>query len=199
LTVANDSTVSGPGYFNVFPPLLLNVPPQSQNLTALVSAPTVSGTPTTITWNGGSGALELFAFAAGTSPDAATRTAVALGDIVTVDWAGGAFTFAPAPGGPATGIEVAFTPNVPVDTQIGLVVGPGSILVPRQANPSPLTLTPNLSPVATVTFGTAYQWPGPDVSDISKSQAVTFKPSSASPVLAAQITIGSDNLIVQNG
>lgn len=197
LTATNESTVPGVQYFSVFPPALKNPPPKSQTLTALVSDPTNQGDATTLTWNGGSGALALFALIEGANPDAAKRTPVGLGDTVAVAWVDGAFTVTPAAGGPANAIEVTFAAGVPGRGQIGLVVGPAPILVPIPAGLPALTLEPDLSPTVTVIFGTPFQLPQPDQSDVSKAAVVTF--TSTSPTAIAQIKIGLDNLIVQVG
>ena len=184
LKATNDSSLSGSRYFNVFPPILTNIAANSQILTALVSAPTSEAEPTAMmTWKGGSSALALFAFPADASPDAAPRTPVALADTVVVDWANGAFTLTPAPGGPANGIEVTFTTAVPVETQIGLVVGPGAILLQLPVGPSPLTLMPDLSATATVVFGTAFQWP---VSPFLMSAGRRSSSSSPGPQIRAR-------------
>lgn len=86
---------------------------------------------------------------------------------------------------------------MPGDSRIGLVVGPGAVLVPLMNGYSPMTLIPDLSPAATVVFGTAYQWPAPADSDVSRSQGITFKPTSATTV-TAHITVGPENTIVQD-
>lgn len=200
LTATNESTVPGVQYFSVFPLALKNPPPKSQTLTALVSDPTKQGEATTLTWNGGSGALALFALIEGASPDAAERMPVALGDTVAVAWVDGAFTVTATAGGPANAIEVTFAPGVAAGGQIGLVVGPAPILVPIPAGLSSLTLEPDLSPTATVVFGTAFQFPQPDESDVSKPATITFEQdetTSASTPASAQIKVGLDNQIVE--
>lgn len=201
LTATNQSSARAEGYFNVYPSLLTDPPANAQTPLALVSDETAKGKATTMTWQGGSAALALFAMATGTTPAAAPRTSVVLGTTVAVDWANGAFTLSPAAGDLADSIVILFTPSVPTETSIGLVVGPGAILVRRAAGESTLTLTPDLSPTATVEFGTAFQFPAGDFSDVSPSQGITFKlaGSSAAPVGNASIEVGSDNLIIQNG
>lgn len=202
LTATNASTVKGVQYFSVFPPALKNPPPKSQTLTALVSDPTKQGDATTLTWNGGSAALALFALIEGASPDVAERTPVALGDTVAVAWIDGAFTVTPAAGGPANAIEVTFAPGVPGGGQLGLVVGPAPILVPIPAGLSALTLEPDLSPTVTVIFGTPFQLPKPDQSDVSKTATITFEQdtaTNASPTAIAQIKVGLENQIVEGG
>ncbi|WP_341487745.1 hypothetical protein [Pararhizobium sp. A13] len=199
LTATNNSTVKGAQYFNVFPPALKNPSPISQTLTALVSDPTEDGDKITLTWNGGSGALALFTLIDGTNPDTAERTPVALGDTVAVAWIDGAFTVTPAAGGPANAIKVTFTAGVPAGGQIGLVVGPAPILVPIPAGLSSLTLEPDLSPTVTVIFGTAFQLPKPDQSDVSNAATIAFEQhtaTNASPTAVAQIEVGLGNQIV---
>jgi hypothetical protein len=197
LTAVNNSSVPGVGYFSAFPPGLTNIASPPQLLMGSVSPPSSLGAPVTMTWSGGAGALNLFAIAGDMKPDSAPRTPVALGDIVAVDWLDGAFTLVPAAGGPSDGIELTFTAAVPGDSRIGLVVGPGAVLVPLMNGYSPMTLIPDLSPAATVVFGTAYQWPAPADSDVSRSQGITFKPTSATTV-TAHITVGPENTIVQD-
>lgn len=203
LTTVNASSVAGPSCFSVFPPILKNLPAISQVLMALVSAPTVQGgAPGVMTWKGGSGALTLFALVSGAAPENNPGTPVALADTVAIDWINGAFSLVPsAGGGPVDGIEVTFTAAVPIGTQIGLTVGPGAILVQQPAGQAPLTLTPDLSLVATVVFGTAFQMPMPDMSDVSKPQTVTFTPGGTidNPTASAAIFVGLDNLIVETG
>ncbi len=200
LTATNASSVPGSVYFNVFPPALTNFPATGQTITALVSpATTNSSPPVTMTWNGGPGALGLFALTDGADPARAEKTPVALGDTVAVAWANGAFTITPSPGGPAGVLTVTFAPGIPTGGSIGLVVGPAPILVPIPVSLSPLTLAPDLSPTVTVVFGTAFQFPAPDISDESQAQTVTFKTdaTSTSPTATASITVGLDNQIVE--
>ena len=201
LAASNQSSTLGDGYFNVYPPALTNPPASVQTLLALVSDGISQGNATSMTWQGGSGALALFALAAGSKLADAPREPVALGDTVTLDWANGAFTFTAASGGPADSIVLTFAPAVPVDTCIGMVVGPGAILVGRAGSQANLTLTPDLSPMATVVFGTAFQFPAGDFSDVGAPQLITFTPiaSSAEPTAGASIEVNADNLIVQIG
>jgi len=201
LTATNNSTVPGIQYFSVFPLPLTKPSLNSQTITAMVSGPTKQGDTKTLTWNGGSGALTLFAFLKDANPDAAEKTPVALGDTVAVTWADGAFTVTAAAGGPAGAIEVTFPESVPADSQIGLVVGPAPIFVAAPAGLSSLTLEPDLSPTVTVVFGTAFQLPAPDESDLSQAATITFKQdtTAASPTAAAQIEANLDNKIVQIG
>lgn len=200
LSATNGSTVPGVQYFNVFPPALKSPSAKFQILTALVSDPTPQTGKATMTWNGGGDALTLFALVDGKSPINIQGTPVALGDTVAVAWADGAFTVTPATGGPPGAIEVTFAPGVPVEGQIGLVVGPAPILVPIPIGLSPVTLEPDLSPTVTVNFGTAFQLPKPDESDLSKAVTITFvdDPSaSPGPAFVAQIKVGLDNQIVE--
>ncbi|KAB1082362.1 MULTISPECIES: hypothetical protein [Rhizobium/Agrobacterium group] len=202
LTATNGSSVPGFQYFSVFPPALKNPPPKSQVLTALVSDATDQAGTTTLTWNGGSGALALFALLEGTSPNNAHRTPVALGDTVAVALVDGAFTLTATAGGPANAIEVTFAPGVPPGGQIGLVVGPAPILVAIPAGLSSLTLEPDLSPTVTVVFGTAFQFPEANESDVSQSATTTFKQDAtteASPTAIAHIEVDLDNKITQVG
>ncbi|WFR95014.1 hypothetical protein [Rhizobium tumorigenes] len=201
LKATNDSSLPGQNYFNVYSPILTNLDAKAQTLVALVSAATGKGQSTTLTWQGGSGALSLFAVTAGASPVTSPGTAVALGDIVAIEWAAGAFTISPAAGGPADSIQVSITSAVPPGIKIGLVVGPGSILVRPAIGQAVLTLTPDMSPVATVSFGTAFQLPPPPVSDVSQPRQVTFQPgtSSSGPLATAEISVGVTDEIVQLG
>lgn len=202
LTATNESSLSGNQYFNIFPPALKTPSLKSQVLTALVSEPTSAASPTTTrTWKGGSGALALLAVTAGASPSEAETTPVALGDKVTVAWADGVFDMTPSPGGPPNAVEVTFAPGVPADSQVGLVVGPAPILVRVPVGLSPLTLEPDLSPTVTVVFGTAFQLPKPEVSDVNKAQLITFKDGATSggATASAQIKVGLDNLIIETG
>ena len=201
LAVTNGSTVAGRQCFNIFPPPLNKPSQNQQTITALVSDPMGQGDTKPLTWNGGSGALALFAFVKGASLDAAERTPVALGDTVAVAWADGAFTVTPAAGGPAGAIEATFAGGVPPGSQIGLVVGPAPILVPVPAGLSSLTLEPDLSQTVTVVFGTAFQFPEPDEWDRSQAATVTFKQDAAatSPTAVAKIVANLDNKIVQTG
>jgi len=52
-----------------------------------------------------------------------------------------------------------------------------------------------------VVFGTAFQLPAPDESDLSQAATITFKQdtTAASPTAAAQIEANLDNKIVQIG
>ncbi|CAN7704369.1 hypothetical protein [Pararhizobium sp. LjRoot238] len=200
LTATNESSVPGTSYFSVFPPKLTN--PKSQILTALVSGPTTQKTPTTtLTWQGGSGALTLLALAPGTLLKSAQTTPVSLGDSVAVAWSEGAFTFTPTTGGPADGVDVTFSPGILAGSFIGLIAGPAPILVPIPGDQSPLSLEPDLSQTVTVIFGTPFQFPKSDQSDVSKATTVSFTQdaTSNSPTANAQITVGLDNLIVEIG
>lgn len=202
LTATNASSVPGSVYFNIFPPALKSIPTSGQTITALVSpATTNTSPPVNLTWNGGAGALSLFALAAATDISRAEKTAVALGDTVAVAWANGTFTVTPSPGGPEGVITVTFAPGIPTGGLVGLVVGPAPILVPIPVSLTPLTLEPDLSPTVMVVFGTAFQLPPPDVSDESQAQTVTFKTdaTSTSPTATAAITVGLDNQIVETG
>ncbi|MBO9100173.1 MULTISPECIES: hypothetical protein [unclassified Rhizobium] len=201
LKATNDSSLPGQNYFNVYPPILTNLDAKAQTLVALVSDATSKGQSTTMTWQGGNGALSLFAVTAGASPVTSPSTAVALGDTVVVDWAAGAFTITPAAGGLTGSIQVSFSAEVPPGTKLGLVVGPGSILVRPAMGQAVLTLTPDMSLVATVSFGTAFQLPPPPVSDVSQPMLVTFQPgtSSSGPLATAEISVGVTDEIVQLG
>jgi len=198
LTATNGSSLPGAHYFNVFPPALKTPSLKSQTLTALVSQPTTSENPTTtLTWKGGGGALALFALASGMVIGNVERTPVALGDTVAVAWVDGAFTITLAAGGPANAVEVTFAPGIPPDAQIGLVVGPAPILVSVPAGLSSLTLEPDLSPVAMVVFGTAFQLPQPEMSDASQARTIMFNLDTAVATASAQIAVGLENRIVQ--
>ncbi|HEV7309253.1 hypothetical protein [Ensifer sp.] len=197
LTATNGSSLAGDAYFSVFPPPLKSPPVSSQVLTALVSAATSEANETTtLTWNGGSGALALLAMAEDGAPATAGKTPVALGDKVMVTWADGAYTIVPSTGGPASAVEVDIDPSVPPNSLIGLVVGPAPILVGIPAGLGPLTLEPDLSPTATVVFGTACVYPPAPISDVDQGLTVTF---SGTPTAAAQVAVGLDNLIQQTG
>ncbi len=195
LTATNASTVSGNQYFNVFPPCMTVKPAQRQRLLALVSSPTVTGegaaAQATLTWQAGPDTLALFALTPKQSPDGAPRTPVALGDTATVTWDGGAFTIATSANGTPGAITVTFNAGIPVGSQVGLVVGPGSILVSAPTSASTMTLVPDLSPTVTVQFGTPFDPGSPGVTDVSQTATVIF----AGP--AASITIGPDNQIQQ--
>ncbi len=180
LTATNNSSLVGDSYFNVYPPALTSPSVNSQTRQALVSEPTSKGETTTMTWPGGSAALSLFAVHAGANPTTSAHIPVALGDIVAIDWVDGAFSVSPAAGGTAGSIQVTFTAVVPSDTSIGLVVGPGSILVLQPPGQAALTLTPDLSSVATVSFGTPYQLLKPLFSDVNASSLVIFRQGTSS-------------------
>lgn len=96
---------------------------------------------------------------------------------------------------------MSFSAEVPPGTKLGLVVGPGSILVRPAMGQAVLTLTPDMSLVATVSFGTAFQLPPPPVSDVSQPMLVTFQPgtSSSGPLATAEISVGVTDEIVQLG
>jgi hypothetical protein len=197
LTATNESSVPGAQYFNVFPPKLISPAQGTVIYTALVSNQTTKANPTvTMSWKGGAGALAMTALTKTMKIGNAAQTPVALGETVAVDWIDEAFTLTPTAGGPEGVITVTFSQNIPADSYVGLVVGPAPVLVPIQGNGSPLTLEPDLTPVVTVAFGTAFQWPKPQVWDESNAKTVTFKQGDTNGVYA-QIQVGADNLIVE--
>lgn len=201
LGMTNDSSLAGSRYFNIFPPYLKNISTKSQVRTALVSQATSQAAPTAnLMWKGGDGALALLAITEGITVESAERVPVALGDTVSVDWGGVGFTLTPASGGPANVISLTFAAGLPGDTQIGLVVGPAPILVAALLGQS-MVLEPDLSPTVSVVFGTAFQLPEPDMSDLSKEQVVALKQiaSDAGPMAGAQIKVGLDNRITDLG
>ncbi|MDA8231476.1 MAG: hypothetical protein M0006_09060 [Magnetospirillum sp.] len=195
LIATNGSTVPGDQYFNVFPPLMTVKPDQPQTAIALVSSATVTGggesAQTTLTWTGGAGALALIALGPGQDPNKAPRTPVALGATATVSWDNNGFTISQTDTGSAGAVTVAFSGDIPAETQIGLVVGPGPIPVPAPPAKTTLTLVPDLSPKVAVTFGTAFRTGQPGVIDSSRQATVSFSRSTAS------ITVGLENLIAQ--
>lgn len=201
LGLTNESSLSGSRYFNIFPPYLKNISTKSQVRTALVSQATSrAATNTNLMWKGGEGALALLAITEGITVESAERVSVTLGDIVSVDWSGTGFTLTPTPGGPTNVISLTFAAGLPADTQVGLVVGPAPILVAALLGQS-MALEPDLSPAISVSFGTAFQLPEPDMSDLSKEQVVTLKQtaSDAGPMASAQIKVGLDNRITETG
>ncbi|ANK85796.1 MULTISPECIES: hypothetical protein [unclassified Rhizobium] len=202
LTATNQSSVPGSRFFSVFPPELKSVTPkQKQIVTALVSGATTQGSPPqTLTWKGGSGALSLLAFR-GTDLASAQTTPVSLGDSVVLSWSQGAFAFARTAGTSKEQVSVTFDSGIPADGYIGLSVGPAPILLSIPKSLSQLSLEPDLSPTATVIFGTRFEFPAPDQSDLSMATSVRFTQGSGSDLLtnSAQINVGPDNVIVQTG
>lgn len=201
LSATNGSSVAGVSYFSVFPPPLKSPAVSVQVLTALISNVTRSGQgETTLTWNGGSGALALLAIAGNGKGDPATaeKTPVTLGGKATVTFANGTYAIAVSTGGPANSVEVDFDLSVPPASLVGLVVGPAAILLAPPAGMGPLILEPDLSRTVTVVFGTACTYPPPAISDVDQGSTVMFASSGASAA-SAQIKVGPDNLIVQTG
>ncbi|HBF28469.1 hypothetical protein [Rhizobium sp.] len=195
LTATNNSSVPGLQYFNVYPPLLKNLPAAQQTQTALVSEPTLhDGSNTAISWASGSDALSILAVTNGQILSKAEQTPIRLGQTATVSYPNSTFAIAISDGGTADIITVAFTAPIPIHSQIGLVVGPAPILVAVPASLSSLTLEPDLSQQVTVTFGSPFVWPAAEETDTSIPTVVTF----AAGQTSATITIGPDNLIVQN-
>lgn len=200
LTATNQSSLSGKRYFNVFPPYLLTPAAAGQTRMARVSDPTVASdaepADTTMTWSGGAGTLAMFAITKDGDPTVAETVPVVLGDTVAVSWVDGTFVITPATGGTEGVITVTCTAGTPTGSQIGLTVGPASILVAAPAVGAPLTLTPDLSLTATVVFGSAYLWPKPAIWDATAPLTVTFTPGATGTVGAA-IVVGPDDIIVQ--
>ena len=120
--------------------------------------------------------------------DSATPKTVTLGSTATIDWKDDAFVVTATPGTGNT-IKLTFNPGIPPSSSVGLVIGPGKILVPIIGNG--LVLTPNLAPTVMVQFGTAWQPGSPGFSDLSALTPVTFMSTKAA------IVVGPDNLIVQ--
>lgn len=201
LVATNASSIKGDAYFSIFPPPLKSPAVTAQVPTALVSAATDAKTSatTTLTWNGGSGALVLLAMAAGDAPANAEKTAVALGDKATVTYANGAYAITAATGGPANAIEVIFDEGVPASSLIGLVVGPAPILLKPPAGMGSLTLEPDMSPTVKAVFGTACTYPPPENSNVDQGLTVTFLAGGGGSTASAQIAVDLDNLIVQTG
>lgn len=203
LTATNQSSLSGNRYFNVFPPYLLTPAMTGQKRMARVSDPTVASNvepaDTTMTWQGGASTLTMFAVTKDENPTMAKPVQVALGNTVAVSWINGSFTIVPAAGGPEGVITVTFTEGIPDNSLIGLVVGPAPILLAVPSPLAPLTLTPDLSLTATIIFGSAYQWPKPDVWDATAPQAITFTSGAAgaASTVSATILVGPDDVIVQ--
>lgn len=202
LTASNKSSVPGPQFFSVFPPELKSIAPkQPQIVTALVSAPTtLASSPQILTWKGGTGALTLLAFR-GTALQSAQTTPISLGESVTVSWSQGAFAFARTEGASKDKVAVTFASGTPTDGFIGLTVGPAPILLSIPKGLTPLSLEPDLSPTVTVVFGTPFEFPSPNQSDLSKATSVHFAQGfgSGGPTYSAQINVGPEDVIVQIG
>ncbi|MBY5890820.1 hypothetical protein HFN49_32105 [Rhizobium leguminosarum] len=202
LTATNKSSVPGLQFFSVFPPELKSVAPKQQQLvTALVSGPTTqASSPQILTWKGGTGALTLLAFR-GTSLQSFQTTPVSLGESVTVSWSQGAFAFARIEGASKDKVAVTFASGTPTDGFIGLTVGPAPILLSIPKSLTPLSLEPDLSPTVTVVFGTPFEFPCPNQSDLSKATSVYFAQGSGCGGLtySAQINVGPEDVIVQIG
>ncbi|MBB4284540.1 hypothetical protein [Roseospira goensis] len=198
LKAINRSTVSGAQYFNVYPPALTVSPPQPQTVIPLVSAATVSGgkdggqESATLSWAGGADALVLIAVAPGQTPDGAVRLDVTPGSTVAVAWKDNAFTLTETGQGNGSGITVTFGPDVPGSSRVGLIVGPGTILVSVPVSGATLIMTPDLSTTVGVVFGTPDRPGGEQVRDVSPKVSVEFKTTHAT------IVVGPDNLITQN-
>jgi hypothetical protein len=189
LTATNNSSVPGPQYFNVFPPPLLVVTPQQpQSFVPKVSGPTTTGaTPITMEWSTPA-ALPLIALAPGQSAAGAQQTPVTLGSTAEIAWKDNAFTVTATPGS-GSNITLAYDSGIPLGSSVGLMIGPGTILLPISG--TGLALTPDLTPTYTVQFGTAWQPGAPAFSDTSAPETITFSGTTAA------IVVGSDNTIVQ--
>ncbi len=188
LTATNNSTVPGEQFFNVFPPPLTVTPQQPQVPIPMVSTATVSGTqPVAILKWPSLAALTLIALKPGQSVDTATPTPVTLGSTAAIAWQDDDFSVTVTPGTGNT-VALVFAPGIPPSSHVGLVVGPGPILVPIVGEG--LTLTPSRVPTFMVQFGTPWQ-PGSSFSDVSTLTPVSFLGPTAA------IGVGSDNVIVQ--
>jgi hypothetical protein len=196
LTATNNSSVPGEQYFNVFPPPLTVMPEQPQTAIPMVSTATVTGAQSAapgpqsiavLKWPSPP-TLALIALKSGQSVDTAALTAVTLGSTVAVTWVDDGFVVTPTPGTGNT-IKLTFGPGIPVLSSVGLVVGPGPILVPIAG--ASMTLAPNLTPTFMVQFGTAWQPGSPSFSDVSTLTSVAFTGTEAA------IVVGANNLIVQ--
>jgi hypothetical protein len=193
LIVTNNSSVPGDQYFNVYPPEMVVSPFQPQILIPKTSPPTVTGSaPITMTWNGGAAALALVALQPGQDLSAAISQPIELGGSGTVTWTGSQFTVELSTQGTGSGpITVTVAPGAPALSSVGLLVGSGAVVVTVPAAGCSLTLTPDLTPIVTVQFGTAFV-PGPsNFRDESDPVHVTFAGTTAT------IYVGPDNLIVQ--
>lgn len=199
LIVTNHSTVPGRQYFSVVPPPLTIMPPVPQKPVPKVSNATVRGgeeigkqATDILQWLGGPDALAMIVLTPRQPIDNALRTQVRLGDTVHVSWANGGFAPLQATSGIGPSITVTFGPDIPAGSSIGLVVGPGPILVP--IGPTSLVLTPDLAWQVIVEFGTPNLPEPQNFRDISSfPKTVVFD----KPVVA--VTVGLSNLIVQNG
>lgn len=191
LIAVNRSSVPGYQYFSVYPPPIFVTPPQRQTPVPLVSSATVAGTDEAVarmTWRVGADALAFVAVPPGGNPQTATRMTVTPGATLSVAWVDGNFAISTQPADAGTEISVGCSPDIPAGSRIGLVVGPGMLLVPVPPGGGTLTLKPNLGPQVKVQFGT----PGdPGFSDVGRLQQVTFEGESAT------VIVGLDNLIVQ--
>ena len=177
LTATNNSSVPGLQYFNVFPPPLFAVTPQQpQSFIPLVSAPTETGdAAVTMAWTTPA-ALPLLALAPGQSPSSVPQTPVSPGATATITWSDGAFKVAVVAGtGPV--ITLVYSGSIPAGSSVGLVIGPGTILMPISG--TGLAFTPDLVPTYSVQFGTAWQAGAPAFSDTSASETITFNGTTA--------------------
>lgn len=188
LTATNNSSVPGEQYFNVFPAPLTVKPQLAQIPVPMVSAATISGSKQAVavlTWPSDQ-TLSLIVLAQGDSVDAAKRTPVTLGSTAAITWENDAFSVAVTPG-TGDSVTLTFGPGIPPSSRVGLVVGPGPTLVPIVGDG--VTLTPTFTTTFTVQFGTPWQPPPPDFSDVSASAVVAFIGRKAA------ITVGAENVI----
>lgn len=190
LLAVNGSTVQGIQYFSVFPPPLNATPDQPQTIIPAVSTATDNVTQplATLKWPAPP-TMSLFALSADEAISAASPTVVTPGSTVAINWKDGAFQTAVTPGSGNT-IKLVFDPAIPPGSRVGLVVGPGSTLMPITGEG--LTLTPTLTPTYSVQFGTPWRGGPVDFKDVSPKALVSFKGNTA------KVVIGSDNLIVQD-
>lgn len=188
LTAINHSTLNGNRYFSVFPPEMTVAPVQPQTILPLVSSATVKDggqkTVATLTWPIG---LTFFAIAPGQAADTVARTPVTLGSTVAVEWQNSAFTARLSPTGVESGVTVTLAADIPPASSVGLILGPGTILVPAPPG-GKVVLTPNPKPVATVYFGTPWT---------SKNRNVSQPVKVTCAAIAATIVAGPDNIVRQ--
>ena len=190
LTATNESTVPGPQYFSVFPPPLTVTPQQPQTPLPLVSSPTeIDSQPTTTMQWPSLDKLDLIVLNDTESVEGAARTPVVPGDTAAITWKDNDFAVT-VTHGTGNDIKLTFGPNMPSPSNVGLIVGPGPILVPVVGDS--MTLTPSLTPTFTVLFGTAWR-NGAEFSDYNPPAKITFKGTTAA------IVVGFDNLITQKG
>jgi hypothetical protein len=155
----------------------------------MVSAATAKGKqPTTMLSWPAPPALAVIAVTDGQSVDTAKHTPVTLGATVAVSWQDNDFVVA-VTAGTGNSVNLTFAPGIPSSSKVGLVVGPGPVLVPIVGEG--MALTPNLTPTFMVQFGTAWQPGSPSFSDVSPLAPVSFIGPSAA------IVVGEDNVIVQ--